>query len=133
MRVSDKLRRIEELEELLGKYKVEYTHHHNIEREIGDVPYVKLSNVYLEKIQEIQADIDKLKYGKDLDDFDYKGDEKVKQDTLQLTLNISGLIDKEQKDLIYDIANEINDRMIGILDISLNDKKIFQWDKGWIK
>lgn len=64
MNISDKMRRIDELNKLLSEYRTDYIHHKCLEGTLGEsVPYVKLSNVYLEAMQKVQADIDKLKYG----------------------------------------------------------------------
>ncbi|WP_304393121.1 hypothetical protein [uncultured Clostridium sp.] len=58
----------------------------------------------------------------------------MKQDKVQITFEIDADMPyKEKEEIIIDVANEINDRMMGIVDISINDKKIFEYDKGWIK
>lgn len=64
MNINNKMRRIDELNKLLAKYKTDYIHYKCLEGTLDEsVPYVKLSNIYLEAMQKVQADIDKLKYG----------------------------------------------------------------------
>lgn len=63
MNINNKMRKIDELNKLLKEYETDYIHHKCLEGTLGEsVPYVKLSNIYLEAMQKVQADIDKLEY-----------------------------------------------------------------------